>query len=404
MANWGAKIATRFQSRSGTAPDFNPRLEGASEPVLKVMPAPPPGRARRSLRKLLAAYRGPILFGLVPLTAIIVGLGIYFAGGRYITTDNAYVGAQKVLITPDISGKITRVVAVEGQHVEAGDTLFEIDPVPFRLAVTQAEGKVAAARIDYDNLKTNLKSVHELALLAQQIAEVRQRDTDRKNSLLTNRSGSAYDADAAMAAYAAAKTQVEQYAQQEAQIHNQLLGNPELPLAQYPPYAQAVAALDQAKRDLDHSVVRAPIAGTATQVDSIQLGRFAIAGTPILSIIDDAHPWVDANPKETDITWLRVGQKATISVDTFSQYTFTGTVVSVSPGTGAQFAILPPQNASGNWVKIVQRVAVRIRFDDGQDLKDLRSGMSSSVSIDTGRRRSLASLFSAAPALRESAR
>jgi membrane fusion protein (multidrug efflux system) len=395
MANWGAKIATHLQSRSGNASD------PAVDPVLKVMPSPPAGRSRLSVLPLLYVLRRPILFGVIPAVAVIAAISAYLAGGRYITTDNAYVGAQKVLITPDISGKIIRAVVTEGQHVEAGDTLFEIDPVPFRLAVTQAEGKVAAARVEYDNLKTNLKSVHDLALLAREIADVRQRDTERKNSLLTNRSGSAFDADAAMAAYAAAKTQVEQYAQQEAQIRNQLLGDPALPLEKYPAYAQATAALDQAKRDLDHANVRAPIAGTATQVDSIQLGRYASAGTPILSIIDDGHPWVEANPKETDITFLKVGQKAAINIDTFSNYTLTGTVIAVSPGTGAQFAILPPQNASGNWVKIVQRVSVRIRFDEGQDLKDLRSGMSSTVSIDTGRKRTIASVFAATPAVRE---
>ena len=114
-------------------------------------------------------------------------------------------------------------------------------------------------------------------------------------------------------------------------------------------------------------MVRAPISGTATQVDNIQLGRFVTAGTPVFSVIDDQAPWVEANPKETDITYLRVGQKATLAVDTFPDHTFNGTSCAVSPGTGAQFSILPPQNASGNWVKVVQRVPVRIAFDQDQD-------------------------------------
>ena len=142
---------------------------------------------------------------------------------------------------------------------------------------------------------------------------------------------------------------------------------PNLPIEQFPAYAQAKAALDQAQRDLDHTVLRAPIAGIATQVDNIQLGRFVTAGTPVFSVVDDQAPWVDANPKETDITYLRIGQKVTLDVDTFPDHTFHGTVASVSPGTGAQFAILPPQNASGNWVKVVQRVPVRIAFDKDED-------------------------------------
>jgi membrane fusion protein (multidrug efflux system) len=166
-----------------------------------------------------------------------------------------------------------------------------------------------------------------------------------------------------------------------------LLDNPDLPLEQFPEYAQAKAALDQAQRDLDHTVLRAPIAGTATQVDNIQLGRFVAAGGPILSVIDDSAPWVDANPKETDITYLRVGQKVTLDVDSFPDHTFKGTVFAVSPGTGSQFSILPAQNASGNWVKVVQRVPVRIAFDKGEDTHLLRTGMSVNVEIDTGHSR-----------------
>ena len=150
-------------------------------------------------------------------------------------------------------------------------------------------------------------------------------------------------------------------------------------------------------------MLKAPIGGTATQVDNIQLGRFVSAGTPVFSVIDDDAPWVDANPKETDITYLRVGQKADIEVDSFPDRTFHGTVASVSPGTGAQFAILPPQNANGNWVKVVQRVPVRIVFDRGQDLALLRAGMSVTVDIDTGRRRTPAALFGATSSLAKEA-
>jgi membrane fusion protein, multidrug efflux system len=184
-----------------------------------------------------------------------------------------------------------------------------------------------------------------------------------------------------------AQLQAEYAAQQRETTLDQLLGNPDLPLEQFPEYAQAKAALDNAQRDFDHSIVRAPMSGTATQVDNIQLGRFVAAGTPVLSVIDDQALWVDANPKETDITYLRVGQKASLDIDSFPDHTFTGTVVAVSPGTGAQFSILPPQNATGNWVKVVQRVPVRIAFDKNEDTQLLRSGMSVNVEIDTGHSR-----------------
>jgi membrane fusion protein, multidrug efflux system len=248
-------------------------------------------------------------------------------------------------------------------------------------------------KTDFNNLKINLKSLGALLQLARQTVELKESDVDRKSKLLAGHMGSALDADMAMATLATARTQVEQIAQQEARMRNQLLGDPALPLEQYPAYMQAQAMLDQAKRDLAHTVLHAPIAGRATQVDSIQLGRYVTAGTPVFSVVDDQHPWVDANPKETDITYLQLGQKVAIHVDTFPGHVFQGTVIAVSAGTGAQFAILPPQNASGNWVKVVQRVPVRIAFDPGQNLSKLRSGMSVTVDIDTRRQRSFGSLL-----------
>jgi len=332
-----------------------------------------------------------ILLVVIPLIALAIGGYFYLASGRYISTDNAYVGAQKVLITPDISGKISNVLVTEGQRVNAGDALIEIDPEPFRIAVIQAEAKLAAVRIDYANLKTNIASLQKRIALARETVDLKQRDLDRKNTLVANRTGSQADLDNSMNGLVVAKTALEQLEMQLEGLRNQLLGNENLPIEKFPPYVQAQAALDQAKRDLDHTVLRAPIAGMATQVASIQLGRYVTAGTPVFSLIDDAHPWVDANPKETDITHLKVGQPVDISVDTFPDRKFHGVVAAVSPGTGAQFAILPPQNASGNWVKVVQRVPVRIEFAPGEDVHDLRSGMSVTVDIDTGRKNTLLS-------------
>jgi membrane fusion protein (multidrug efflux system) len=363
------------------------------DPVLKVVPRPGAERRKVSLVGVFKQYRRVILLCVLPLLAGAIALTVYLMGGRYISTDNAYVGAQKVLITPDVAGKINRIDVIEGQHVEPGDLLFEIDPVPFQLAVTQAESRLAMVRTDFDNLKTNLKSLTQLIQLARQTVELKESDVERKSKLLASHMGSALDADTAMVTLAAARTQVELLAQQEARIRNQLLGDANMPIEKYPAYQQAKAALDQAKRDLEHTVLHAPISGRATQVDSIQLGRYVTAGTPVFSVVDDQRPWVDANPKETDITYLQLGQKAWIHVDTFPGHVFHGTVIAVSAGTGAQFAILPPQNASGNWVKVVQRVPTRIAFDSGQNLSKLRSGMSATVDIDTRRQRNLGSLF-----------
>ena len=357
-----------------------------------------PKRAR--LKDLLRMHLRMILLIVVPAIAAAAGFGLYLSGGRYISTDNAYVGAQKVLITPDISGKVSRIVVHEGQHVAPGDVLFEIDPEPFRLALAQAQAKLASVRVDLANLKTNLKSLTTLAELAQKNVEFKQRDVERKSALVAKSTGSQLDLDNAASATVTAQLQTQLALQQKGTTLNQLLGNPDLPIEDFPAYGQAKAAVDQAQRDLDHTVLRAPISGIATQVDAIQLGRFVTAGTPVFSVVDDTQPWVDANPKETDVTYLKVGQPVTIDVDSFPDHPFHGTVSSVSPGTGAQFAILPPQNASGNWVKVVQRLPVRIAFDPGQDISSLRSGMSVTAEIDTRHRRSIAALLGLAATAR----
>jgi membrane fusion protein (multidrug efflux system) len=361
------------------------------------------GARAGSLAGFLRKRLRMILLVVVPLIAAGAGLTFYLYGGRYITTDNAYVGAQKVLITPDISGKISGIYVKEGQHVAAGDPLFEIDPVPYQLALTQAKSKLAGVRTDFANLKTNLASLTKLVDFAQQSVEIKKRDVERKTSLVSKMAGTQADLDTSIAGLITAQLQAQLAAQQKGDTLNQLLGEPDLPIEKFPAYIQAKAALDQAQRDLDHTTLRAPLGGTATQVDAIQLGRFVTAGMPVFSVIDDAAPWVDANPKETDITHLRVGQKVTLDVDSFPDRTFKGRVASVSPGTGAQFSILPAQNASGNWVKIVQRVPVRIVFDPGEDTRLLRAGMSVNVAIDTRRSRSLAGLLGLTSSAKEAA-
>ncbi len=367
-----------------------------SDKALKIVPATeaksdakteaPTAQAGSALRFGRKRLRMILLVAL-PLVALTIGAGIYLNGGRYVSTDNAYVGAQKVLITPDISGKIVHVAIKEGQHVNKGDELFSLDRVPYQLALDQAKAKLDTARTDYEKAKTSLKSLVTLADLAQKNVELKQRDVDRKTKLVASQAGSAADVDTSAAGLVAAQLQAQFTIQQRDTTLSQLLGDPNLPLERFPEYAQAKAALDDAQRNYDHTIVRAPIGGTATQVDNIQLGRFIAPGSPVLSVIDDEAPWVDANPKETDLTHLRVGQKVTLDVDSFPDRTFSGKVVSVSPGTGAQFSILPPQNASGNWVKVVQRVPVRIAFDKDEDTKLLRSGMSVNVAIDTGHSR-----------------
>jgi membrane fusion protein (multidrug efflux system) len=292
-----------------------------------------------------------------------------------------------------VSGKVINIAVVEGQALKTGDELFSIDPAPYRFAAQEAESRLARIRSEFDNLKSAIASLGKQIELARQSVAANQADFDRKTTLLDNRISTPSDLDKSRVALVGAKAQLEQLEQQEATVRNQLLGDPGLPLERYPQFVEATVALDRAKRDLGNTVLRAPIDGIATQVPSIQMGRYLTAGMSVFSVVGTDAVWVDANPKETDLTYVRPGQSVIIFVDTFPSKRWTGKVAAISPGTGAQFTILPPQNAAGNWIKIVQRVPLRVEFAPGQDLRRLRSGMSAYIEIDTGRVGRIASLF-----------
>ena len=370
---------------------FPPEQKGApGQPPREKLAAAP----RRRLLAAMRRYRRFLLLVVLPIVAVIGGVVFYLNGGRYVGTDDTYVGAQKVLITPDISGRIDKVVVKEGQLVHRGDVLFEIDPVPFRLAVDRAKAAVEQAKTSYSNLGANIKIYDQMAALMQQAIDLKQRDVERKSALVKNSYGSQLDLDNSTNSAITVRAELAFVQQQRSSSLTQLLGNPNLPLEDFPPYYQAQAVLAQAQRDLDHTEMRAPMDGIATLVDQIQLGRFVVAGAPVFTIIDVAKPWVDSNLKESDLTHVEVGQAVEIEVDAFPDHTFKGSVGSLSPGTGAQFAILPPQNATGNFVKVVQRVPVRIYFDQNDPfVKKLKAGMSAYATIDTGHKRTLAGLL-----------
>lgn len=368
------------------------------QPEQKIDSGKPTKKAGTNPRRRFVAglrrYRRFLLMVVLPIVTVIAGFTFYLNGGRYVGTDDAYVGAQKVLVTPDISGKIQKVVVKEGQLVKQGDVLFEIDPVPFRLAVDEAKAQLKQAQSTYDNLRANIKIYGDMLDLAQKGVDLKQRDVERKQALVKNSFGSQLDLDNASNALVTSGSIAQYVKQQISTAKTQLLGDTDLPLEKFPPYAQAKSKLENAERNLDHAVVRASMGGIATQVEQIQLGRYVTAGTPVFSIIDVAHPWVDANPKESDLTYVTEGQPVTLEVDAFPNHVFKGKIGSLSPGTGAQFAILPPQNATGNFVKVVQRVPVRIYFDESDKyVKKLKAGMSVYATIDTGHQRSLAGLF-----------
>jgi membrane fusion protein (multidrug efflux system) len=327
---------------------------------------------------------------VIPLVALALGFSWWLSSGRYVSTDNAYVGADKSLITPQVTGAIVAVHVVEGQKVKVGDPLFDIDPKPYEIALALARGKLEAAKVEFSNLQSAYSSNIDQIKMGEDAVRVRQADFDRKNDLAISRSGTAADRDTSMANLIQAKQILEFVKWQQATVKVKLGGGPSTTIDQFPDYMQANAAVDDAERNLRNTKVLAPIDGVATQVPEIELGRVAAAGQPVFAVVANTDLWVDGNPKESDLTYVHVGLPATVSVDTFPDREWKGTICSIAPGTGAQFAILPPQNASGNWVKVVQRVPLRFCFDPKEDTVGLRAGMSAYVTVDTGRVRTLA--------------
>ncbi len=368
------------------APEPQPAPSVApAQAASKANAAPAPAAKGNGRRRFL-------LLVALPLVVLAAGLAWWLSGGRYVSTDNAYVGADKALITPVVTGPIIAIHVKEGQKVKVGDPLFDIDPAPYRTALALANAKLDAAKIEFANLKSSYLSNEDQIKMGQDSVQVRQRDLERKQSLVETHAGTRNDLDLSTAALIQARQILEFVREQQDSARVKLGGGPDASIEAFPDYMLAKGQVEDAQRNLGYATVKAPIDGVATEVAQIELGRVAPAGQPVFAIVADTGLWVDANPKESDLTYVQRDMPATVSVDTFPDREWKGTVCSIAPGTGAQFAILPPQNASGNWVKVVQRVPLRFCFAADQDTAGLRAGMSATVSIDTGRTRSLGGL------------
>jgi membrane fusion protein (multidrug efflux system) len=357
----------------------------APEPASRSAPA----QAAPAVRKKRNGFRRFVLLVALPVAAVAGGLTWWLNSGRYVETDNAYVGADKALITPYVTGPIVSIHVKEGQHVKVGDPLFDIDPAPYETAVALAKARVEAAKVGFENLRESYLSNSDQIKMGEESVRLRQADYDRKKILVENRAGTKVGEDTSAAALVQAKQILEFTKSQLETAKVKLGGGPDAPLDKFPDYMLARAGLDDAERNLGYTHVKAPIAGVATEVANIELGRVAPAGQAVFAIVADKNLWIDANPKESDLTYVKRGLPATATVDAFPGRVWKGHVCSIAPGTGAEFAILPPQNASGNWVKVVQRVPLRFCFDADQATLGLRAGMSTIVSIDTGRVRTL---------------
>jgi membrane fusion protein (multidrug efflux system) len=339
---------------------------------------------RRWLRLLLIAA-GPVALA-------IAGGYFYIASGRYVSTDNAYVRSDISQISTEVNGRVDEVEVRENQLVKAGQVLFRLEDTSFKIAVERAEAQIATARLDVEALRATYAQKQAELKSAQDTLDYQGRELDRQKQLFSTHVTSQQQYDQAQHNLDVARQNVDSTRQALANVLASLGGDPHIPTHEHPRVLTAKAMRDQAQLDLAHTVVYAPIDGTVAQVDKLQKGMHVTTGTPLFSLIG-RKVWVEANFKETELTHMKPGQEATIEVDTYPDRVFKGTVGSISPGTGSEFSVLPPQNATGNWVKIVQRLPVRIMLNDSDDEMPLRSGMSVTAEVDTHFRRKLASLI-----------
>jgi membrane fusion protein, multidrug efflux system len=339
-------------------------------------PEAPAGRATR-----LQRLRWPLM--LVVPVLIAVAVYLYLTGGRYQSTDDAYIQAATVSISANVAGRVLDVYVHDNEIVKRGDPLYRLDDAPFRIAVSDAEAKLASTRLQIASLKSTYRQRQVELQSAHDSLAYAQRQFDRNKRLLASGIASQAQFDQASNGLDLGHQQVANAEQGVAVALANLGGDPDIAPERHPLVEQAQAALDRARLDLSYTLVKAPADGIVTKVEQLQVGDYITASTPVFSMMSN-RVWVEANFKETELTNMRPGQKATVEVDTYPDAAFTATVQSFSPGTGLTFSLLPPENATGNWVKVVQRLPVRLALDcNDPNLPLLHAGLSATVEVDT---------------------
>lgn len=333
--------------------------------------------APRPLRERL---RRPLLWGL-PALAIAAATYVYLTSGRYQSTDDAYLRAAQVQISADMSGRVSQVDVHDNEPVHRGQVLFRLDPRRFRIAVAAARAQLATARLSVESLEADHRAAVAALHSVQSRAAYAAREFHRQQRLLAIGVSSQSQLDHARLALQQARAGVTAARQKVQAVLARLGGNAHVPVNAHPQVAEARAALDHALLELSYTTVRAPTDGIVTQVDHLQVGAYLPLATPAFVLVSTHDVWVAADYKENQLARIRPGEKATVSIDAYPDRTFHAVVASITPGTGAQFSVLPPQNATGNWVKVVQRLDVRLTLIGR--MPPVRSGLSATVTIDT---------------------
>lgn len=329
-----------------------------------------------------------LLLVVVPLAAAGIGMYIYATGGRLVETDNAYVKANIVAISASVSGPVVEVAARDNRLVEAGALLFRLDPEPFQIAVSGARAQMDVVRTDVQSLRAEYRATLQEAAEGRERIDFLARQLERQERLKEKGMTRGDTYDEARHNVEAARRRLDSIREKANRVLAGLSGDPNLPPERHPRYAEARAAYDAAMLDLSRAAVKAPVAGVVSNM-KLQVGEFVQEGAPVFSLIENGPMWIEANYKETQLTHMRVGQSATVLADAYPDQEWPASVEAIAPATGAEFAVLPPQNATGNWVKVVQRVPVRIQVEQPPGQPQLRAGMTVTVAVDTGRPRGL---------------
>jgi membrane fusion protein, multidrug efflux system len=340
---------------------------------------------RRSLRQRL---RLPLMVA-GPAAVVLVAGYWYLTGGRYVSTDDAYVQAARVAISTDISGRVVEIDVHDNDRVKAGQVLFRLDSRPFQIAVDEAKAQLATVRFQIHALKATYHQKRADARATEATVDYQQHEFDRQQRLLISGTASQQQFEQARQACETGRQQLASKQQDVAVALANIGGDPEIPLDQHPMVQHAQAALDRAELNLSYTAITAPENGIVTKVEQLQVGDYVNGSTPLFSLMSTDRVWVEANFKETELTHMRPGQTATVEVDTYPGVVFPAKVESLSPGTGLTFSLLPAENATGNWVKVVQRLPVRVGIDRFDPDASLHAGLSATVEVDTGYNRPL---------------
>jgi membrane fusion protein, multidrug efflux system len=344
------------------------------------------GTARARMPK--KSLRRPLLFMLLPL-ALVLGAYFYITGGAVMSTDNAYVQADMVGLSTDVSGIVREVDVHDNQQVAKGEVLFQLDPLQFQLALDRTNAQLASTADDLRALQASYRNMKAQIDQAQKDVDFNMVNFQRQEQLIANNFTPKATYDAAKNTLQNAQQKLASLQEQLAGLAANLNGDPDAPIENHPKYKDAVATRDEAARQLAHTVVHAPFAGIVTNVPALQPGQYLAAAATAFNIVSTEHVWIQASPKETELTYVSAGQKATVEVDTYPGQRWTGTVDSISPASASSFSLLPAENTSGNWVKVVQRIPMRVSVTNSPGKPQLRVGMSVELSVDTGHERGL---------------